>query len=157
MNRIPSLPGYYATEEGFIFSEKSGRLLCPKSKNGWYLGLKVLKNGKYHGFRVHRLVAEAFIPNPDGLAEVNHKNGVKTDNRVDNLEWTTRSKNIIHSYRILKRNRSCGETHPKSKIVIDLRTGIFYPCIREIAEARGISRATAKGYLRNKKHDISYC
>lgn len=48
--------------------------------------------------RIHRLVAEAFIPNPENLETVNHKNGDKTDNRIENLEWADRSYQMIHAY-----------------------------------------------------------
>lgn len=54
--------------------------------------------------RVHRLVAEAFVPNPDGKPEVNHDDGVKINNRWDNLVWSTKSENMIHSYQVLGNN-----------------------------------------------------
>lgn len=72
------------------------------NKKIWYFYIKFCKNWKYKDFRVHRLVAQTFIPNPENKLQINHKNWIKTDNRVENLEWCTNSENIIHSYRILK-------------------------------------------------------
>lgn len=63
--------------------------------NGDYCRVKVSGKGMQY---VHRLVAKAFIPNPDCKEQVNHINGVKNDNRVCNLEWCTRSENIQHSF-----------------------------------------------------------
>lgn len=75
-----------------------GRILTP-SRNGAH-GTRVMlcKNGKYHGINIHRLVAEYFIPNPNGYDIVNHKNANPNDNRAVNLEWCTQSHNIKYAY-----------------------------------------------------------
>lgn len=75
---------------------------CRHKKDGY------MDVGLYGGlckkrFRIHRLVAEAFIPNPENKKEVNHKDGNRKNNSVDNLEWATTSENVKHSYQVLKR------------------------------------------------------
>ena len=66
-----------------------------------YRYVSLMSNGKKHGLRVHRLVAQAFIPNPSNKPTVNHKNGDKSDNSVCNLEWCSYSENEIHSWQVL--------------------------------------------------------
>ena len=76
-----------------------GRLLKQCSDANGYQIVVLSKGGVHKSCRAHRLVAETFIPNIDGKIEVNHINGNKKDNRVENLEWNTRKENIIHSHK----------------------------------------------------------
>jgi len=74
-----------------------GVILSLKNKTGWYLTTNFCYRGIRKTVRVHRLVAEAFVPNPHNKPEVNHKDGNKQNNRADNLEWVTRRENHRHA------------------------------------------------------------
>lgn len=84
---------------------KQGRILSLGNNGRGYLNVMISINGKQKRVYVHRLVAQAFIQNPDNKTDINHKNGDKSDNHPDNLEWCTRSQNIQHAYDALKRKR----------------------------------------------------
>lgn len=81
-----------------------------------YLMVILSKNKKRENLIIHRLVAEAFIPNTNNLPQVNHRNGIKTDNRVENLEWCTSKENNIHARKI-KLNNCYGENCVNSKLL----------------------------------------
>ena len=83
---------------GNVFSKRRNRILKQtKCKTGyWTFGTSI--NGIAHYFRVHRLVAEAFIPNPESKPYVNHIDGCKTNNILSNLEWVTAKENTIHAW-----------------------------------------------------------
>jgi hypothetical protein len=90
-----------------------------------YLRCALSHEGTSKTFKVHRLVAEAFIPNPDNKEQVNHIDGNKTNNRVDNLEWCTRSENMHHAC-VTKLKRNNGEYNNGAKLtykeVVFIRT-----------------------------------
>lgn len=94
MKDIQNYTGLYAiTEDGRVWSYRNNKFLKPTPNSGGYLTVGLNRNGNRKTYYVHKLVAEAFIPNPDNLTEVNHISEVKTDNRVENLEWISRKDN----------------------------------------------------------------
>ena len=98
---------------------RKGKLLKPFTTKGGYLLLTLQKNKVVERCVIHRLVAKAFIPNPDNLPQVNHKNGIKTDNRVENLEWVTASENRLHAFDTGLQKPVKGEGHGRSKLTED--------------------------------------
>lgn len=78
---------------------RDGRILKAVSDKKGYLRLRVTLDREKKSYKIHRLVAEAFIPNPNGKEQVNHINGDKTDNRAENLEWVTNRENASHAIR----------------------------------------------------------
>lgn len=108
MNEVPIYDGkYIVRSNGDVFSTVgSGRLLKGKVTRGGYKEYLLTVNGRRYYRLGHRLVAEAFIPNPNGLPEVNHIDGDKLNNHVSNLEWVTTSENHIHFRDILRADQS---------------------------------------------------
>ena len=111
MKEHPTLKGYFVTEDGRVLSAWK-RISNGKGKGGYYvidanrkkhLKSHIEKKGyesisiKNKNYRVHRLVAETYIPNPECKPQVNHKNKIRSDNRVENLEWMTCKENLHHA------------------------------------------------------------
>lgn len=99
------------------FSFTTKRLILKTYVNQGYevVCLTDSATGKQHYKRVHRLVAEAFIPNPENKSQVNHKDGDKTNNCVENLEWNTASENVRHAF-MSGLTSNAGERHPRTKL-----------------------------------------
>ena len=97
------------------------------------------KDGKTKDFRVHRLVAQHFIKNDGGKRDVNHKNGIKTDNRACNLEWLTHSENERHKiYELKTPSKLFGTPRP----VVCLNTGKVYKSISEAKRSLGLPKSS---------------
>lgn len=98
------------------------KILKQTIRTDGYLSVRLSKKGNSINCFCHRLVADSFIPNPEKKPFVNHKNGIRNDNMIENLEWCNNSENVIHSYNILNRKRSFlgkfGKYHNSSKKVI---------------------------------------
>ena len=90
---------------------------CPKTKG--YPCVQLANQAVLKACRVNRLVALAFIPNPDGKPKVNHKDGVRDNNTVGNLGWATASEDIRHSYRVLHHKLQRGEASGAAKLTGD--------------------------------------
>ena len=104
----------------YTTKEKLLKFSNNKNTKGYdYVG--IWKNNKMYNLQVHRLVAKAFIPNPNNYPIINHINGIKTDNRVENLEWCTYAHNMKEAYRIGLMNIS--EKHIKQIKNLGLKSG----------------------------------
>jgi hypothetical protein len=108
LGRIKSLSRLVECKNGYRKTKE--KILKPHINKSGYCSLDLGKRNKH---LLHRIVANAFIPNPDNKPCVNHLNGIKSDNRFDNLEWCTYSENEKHSYRVLGKKANCNLKEPK--------------------------------------------
>ena len=142
-----------------------GILLVPVKMKSGYLQVSLCKNGTSKRFLIHRIVASAFIENPYNKETVNHKNEIKADNRVENLEWMTLVENLRygtgsergHSNRDRKwhREHKAG-LNPNAKKIIQLtKDGNFireWDCIKSASETLGICMSSICAVARGKAH-----
>lgn len=94
------IENYYISDDGMIKNNLTGRILKLNFSHNGYKKTNISINGKLKTVFIHRLVAELFIPNPNNLPQVNHKDGNKTNNKLDNLEWVSPQENVIHAHKI---------------------------------------------------------
>lgn len=97
---VTSIPIFGVTRDGRVMNMKTHRWLALHDNGHGYMKVHTTVNNKQVTRYVHRLVAECFIPNPNNLPQVNHKDGIKTNNNVDNLEWCTSAENHRHAREI---------------------------------------------------------
>lgn len=166
---IPDFPLYKVSNFGRLASVWwKGRIKKNKPcKNGYIVINLYNKNNKTNvrkRISLHRLVAELFLPNPLNKPQVNHKNGIKTDNRAENLEWVTAKENAIHATHVIKTNippnvkgikrsreycekqskRMLQENHKRKKVMC-VETGMIFQSARQ-----------ASFYIGNKNNNVAY-
>lgn len=130
---------YEISDMGRIRRLSDGGLMRPAINQNGYQHVVLSKNGKTKDFRVHRLVATHFIENKAGKRDVNHKNGIKTDNRAANLEWLTHSENELHKiYTLGTPSKLLGACRP----VKCLNTGVVYRSISEAKRELNLPKST---------------
>lgn len=114
---IPGYEDYYEVSNTGAVRRKAFIMKCRLTKDG-YPAITLCGGGKQINKTIHRLVAEAFVENPDNKTQVNHKDGVKSNASSDNLEWVTPSENVIHALQLgLKdKNWQDGEKNMQSKL-----------------------------------------
>jgi hypothetical protein len=160
MKQIENFKNYFVDETGNVFSNRQGKLkkLSPiLTKYGYYE--VTLCAEKQVRKKVHRLVAEAFIPNPENKPQINHINGIKTDNKVENIEWSTSKENINHARKTglnnskpstiniknLRRNGN-GEENSRAilteKDVLEIRNNSTSKSYKELSQQYGVKVGT---------------
>lgn len=155
---------YFVMTNGNIINQKTGKILKQQENSKGYKVVRVEIDGKKKTYRVHREVAKAYIPNPNNLPQVNHKDGNKSNNNVENLEWVTNQSNVNHAIKnglwknVFEASRKTNQKRMKPIIAKNLETGDIkkYKSIseaerdigtRHICDVLKGKRSQAKGFF----------
>lgn len=122
--------------DGSVKNHRSGKRRFGNPSDKGYLRIVVRdKNKKSHTVFVHRLIAMAYVPNPDNKPQINHKDGNKKNNLPENLEWCTNEENLRHKYQVL-------QSYSQERAVRCIETGEIFRNVSEAARQKHIGRST---------------
>ena len=149
--RLLTIEDYEITREGQIINKTNGHILKPQPNAKGYLRVSISKKLVF----VHRLVAEKYVPNPNNLPQVNHIDGNKLNNNIDNLEWCTNSENTQHGYdnHLYKFKSRCHAVNVYTKQGDFLKQ---YKSIRNMCDELHINRKTVTMILKGEKVTNNY-
>ena len=153
LGRVKSLARTSFHPKGYVVQYKEKILKQSFERNG-YTRVGLSRDGKVKSYYIHVLVAEAFIPNPDNLPEVNHIDENKMNNQVNNLEWCNHKYNSIHGTRASRISKANTNNKKVSKQVLCIETGVIYPSVHEAGRQMNLDfgeiARVCRGY-RNRK------
>lgn len=137
--QIKDYDNYFINNYGTVYNKRLKELRKDKTKGG-YLRVTLYKNGKPKHFLIHRLVAQAFIPNPKNLPEVNHIDNNPVNNRVENLAWCT-----------AKENSRWSKSKPVVMYYPNKKYGKTFSCIRDAEKETGIDNSSISRCCKGKQ------
>lgn len=140
-----SYPGYEVCEQGTIRNINTKRLIATHLDKYGYLAAQLYRNGKQSKPKVHRLIAEVFVPNPNGYSQINHKDEDKTNNQADNLEWCNNEYNSRYGTRTERSARN----HCKPVVAYRLFEEIKFSSVKEAAQHFECSTSSVTKALKN--------
>lgn len=161
---IKDYENYYISSCGRVLNTKTGRFLKMNDNGHGYLSVRFRKGGK--NYYIHRLVAETFIDNPNNYETVDHINGLKSDNRVENLQWLTQKDNLkrwhreqkteeqIEHYKIVHRENIKKLHEKQRKPVICLETGKIYKSCMIAGKTLGIDNGSIGKVCQGKQGTV---
>ena len=150
MRKIIDGTNKYIGDDGYIYSE-SGKRYCRFVDNTGYYQTSFTENRKKRYVRIHRLMAIAFIPNPEGLSSINHIDGNKLNNKLENLEWSSNASNTKHAYdnNLYKSTHKCEviATHKETKERLE------FASVRSCSAFLNLNRKTVTSILKKRKNN----
>ena len=156
LGRVKSVERDKFLPNGTFHRKKKKKILAPFLNNKGYSSVKLCKNGKKKAILIHRLVAEAFLPNPENKSQINHKDEVKSNNAVENLEWCdafynnhygTRTARAVQNHKYPKLGN-----HPKARAVFCVELNKKFDSIRRAEEELGICRMSIGKACRGERN-----
>ena len=152
---INGLDNFAVSNHGNIKNVKTGRLLTPQLNKRGYLAYTFYQRGVKKNLRIHRLVGLYFVPNPDNKPYINHKDGDKTNNHAENLEWCTAKENDVHA----RKNKLKDQEKPILAQEISTGDTFSFKSVTEAGAILGINTGTIRKVLkgrRNQTHGYSF-